>query len=92
MVDTSTLGQPAKRLIIGIARREAERVAVRDQALGDREPDTSVRAGDERDAVGVPQLAHLPTLTRRDCSKLGLLEQRLGDRDHPTRGRRPQRR
>jgi hypothetical protein len=73
-LNPSLLPEPADRLLLGLARPEGERVAIRNQALGDREPDARVCAGDERDAIGVGQLAHLPTLPRRDRGQLGLVE------------------
>jgi hypothetical protein len=48
-MNPAALRQPLDRLTFRVAGREAERVAVREQPLGDRQPDPGVRAGDERD-------------------------------------------
>jgi hypothetical protein len=49
-------------LVVVAGRCVAERVAVGEEALGDREPDAGVRAGDESD------LGHCSVVPRRLCA------------------------
>jgi hypothetical protein len=45
------VGELRRGILIGVVRREAEGVAVREQTLGDRASDARVRAGDKRDSL-----------------------------------------
>ena len=59
--------QLVRRLLVGLARREAERETVAEQALGDRAADAFVRAGDECDS----HTKRVPAQRRENPRRLG---------------------